>query len=390
MRRALHQRRGRGELLAATTVGLLIVATLAAVGASAQAATRPSHNASNACAAQVRLPGHVGRLGGITRAVSTRSGCVHNTGDPAGGTPPLLFHGGPVMDTNQTGPLVIRPIYWTPKHHQIAPNYKQIINRYLGDVAAASGQHTNVYSTLTQYFGTNGGNIRYNIKVRPAINDKHALPASACTVESVDTANVYADGSGYNSCIDDDQVIAETDRVVTNWHLPRDYAHIYVLFLPKHVMSCFFPGATNTSANACTINHQPSAAYCAYHSQASSGSVYANMPFAIYDSSVGFTCGSDARFPDVQTPNGNADADTEISPTSHEIMEAITDPDVNTGWYDSSGFENGDECAYVYGATQGTAGSLYNQVINGHNYLTQEEFSNLDFASTGGGCLQSE
>jgi hypothetical protein len=29
-------------------------------------------------------------------------------------------------------------------------------------------------------------------------------------------------------------------------------------------------------------------------------------------------------------------------------------------------------------------------VINGHHYLTQEEFSNKDFAKTGGGCLQSE
>jgi hypothetical protein len=79
-----------------------------------------------------------------------------------------------------------------------------------------------------------------------------------------------------------------------------------------------------------------------------------------------------------------------VSPTSHEIMEAITDPDTSTGWYDSSGFENGDECAYVFGPTQGTAGSFYNQVINGGHYLTQEEFSNRDFAATGGGCLQGE
>ena len=66
----------------------------------------------------------------------------------------------------------------------------------------------------------------------------------------------------------------------------------------------------------------------------------------------GFTCGSDARFPVIESPNGNPDADTEISPTSHELNEAITDPDTETGWYDSSGFENGDECAYIFGATQ--------------------------------------
>jgi hypothetical protein len=177
--------------------------------------------------------------------------------------------------------------------------------------------------------------------------------------------------------------------VVSAHGLPRDYAHIYVMFLPKHVESCFFAGSTTTSSNFCTINHEPSAAYCAYHSQASSATVYANMPFPVYSSSVGFTCGSDAVFPAIETPNGNPDADTEVSPTSHEIMEAITDPDTTTGWYDSSGFENGDECAYVFGATHGTPGQLYNQIINHGHYLTQEEFSNRDFARTGGGCLQS-
>ena len=114
------------------------------------------------------------------------------------------------------------------------------------------------------------------------------------------------------------------------------------------------------------------------------------LSYPIYNSATGFTCSSDAVFPVVQAPNGNRDADTEVSPTSHEIMEAITDPDTETGWYDSSGFENGDECAYVFGTTHGTAGHMYNQVINGHQYLTQEEFSNHDFFRTGGGCLQGE
>ena len=37
----------------------------------------------------------------------------------------------------------------------------------------------------------------------------------------------------------------------------------------------------------------------------------------------------------------------------------------------------------------GHAGQLYNQKINGLHFLTQEEFSNNDFALTGGGCVQS-
>jgi len=70
-------------------------------------------------------------------------------------------------------------------------------------------------------------------------------------------------------------------------------------------------------------------------------------------------------------------------------MEAITDPDVSTGWYDAAGFENGDECAYVYGTpVGGSAGTFYNQSINGGHYLTQEEFSNQDFAIIKAGCVQ--
>ena len=142
----------------------------------------------------------------------------------------------------------------------------------------------------------------------------------------------------------------------------------------------------------CTINHQPTAAYCAYHSEDPASAVYANMPYPIYASPVGFTCGTDARFPTIESPNGNPDADTEISPTSHEVSEAITDPDTETGWYDSTGNEIGDDCAYIFGRTRGAPGGFFNQVINGGHFITQEEFSNNLFASSGGtaGCLQSE
>jgi hypothetical protein len=389
MNTRLHRTRGAFALLAAASGALLALATLTAVVGPADAGAAHSPHLSRACGSQAGMPASVGRIGGIDRARPVASGCAQSASEPAGGTPPLIFHGGPVMSTPSTGRLVIHPIFWNPSGHPIDTTYKNIIDRYLGDVAAASGQHTNVYSTMTEYFGSNGA-IKYDVRVRGAINDTRRLPANGCTLERVDTANVYADATGYDACIDDEQVIAETDRLVTNRSLPRDYANIYVLFLPKHVESCFYPGSTTTAANFCTINHQPSAAYCAYHSQAPTGSVYANMPFPIYHSSIGFTCGSDARFANVQTPNGNADADTEISPTSHEIMEAITDPDTTTGWYDSSGFENGDECAYVYGTTHGAPGARYNQLINNHSYLTQEEFSNKDFALTGRGCLQGE
>jgi hypothetical protein len=283
--------------------------------------------------------------------------------------------------------LVVTPIYWQPTGHPIASGYQKVINRYLQDVAADSGKHTNVFSTLTEYYGSNGPN-RYHVRFHTALIDRNQLPASGCTVASNDHENIYSDNSGYNSCLDDNQIIAETQKLVRSHELPKGLAHIYVMFLPKHVESCFFPGSTTTSANFCTINHQPSAAYCAYHSFApgssGSGTVYANMPFPIYKSQTGFGC---TAYPNA-SPNGNLDADVEISPTSHEIMEAATDPDTTTGWFDDKGYENGDECAYVYGPTHGTSAHLYNQVINGHHYLTQEEFSNKNFFATGNGCVQ--
>jgi hypothetical protein len=382
--------RRRGAATAAVVaflVGVLAAATLTAVGASAQA---PAPTQSGACASPHHGRTHVGRIGGIAHPVPVKAGCrTPRASEAAIGTPPLIFHGGAVMGTPSTGPVVVTPIYWNPAGHPLPAAYTKILTTYLADVAAASGTRTNVYSTLNGYFGSNG-NIRYRVSLGTPVNDTNPLPANGCKVNGQDTRGIYADSSGYDSCVNDDQVIAETDNVVSSRHLPRDLGHIYVMFLPKHLESCFFAGSTTTASNFCTINHQPSAAYCAYHSQAPSGAVYANMPFPIYQSAAGFTCSTDADFPEVQAPNGNPDADTEVSPTSHEIMEAITDPDVTTGWFDSSGFENGDECAFVFGATQGTAGALYNQVIGPRHYLTQEEFSNRDFARTGGGCLQSE
>ncbi|MDX6544258.1 MAG: hypothetical protein QOG02_32 [Gaiellales bacterium] len=387
MKRA-HVGRGLRATLTVLAVGLLATAVSAAAGVSAHATAHHSSLAPNACVSKVGGPARVGHFSGIVRAVPVKAGCVHNTSDAANGTPPLIWHDGPVMGTPSTGPVVVTPIFWSPAGHPMAGSYKNIITTYLADVAAASGHNSNVYSTLTEYFGSNGA-INYQIKLGAPINDTGPLPADGCTLNAKDTRAIYADNSGYDACLDDDQVIAETDSIVAAHHLTRDYAHIYVMYLPKRVESCFFAGSTATRNNFCTINHQLSAAYCAYHNQAPSSTVYANMPFPIYGSPVGFTCGSDASFPAIETPNGNPDADTEISPSSHEIMEAITDPDTTTGWFDSSGFENGDECAYVFGPTKGTPGTLYNQVINHHKYLTQEEFSNNDFARTGLGCLQS-
>ena len=310
---------------------------------------------AGSCGAQAPSNGE-GRFGGVlsAQAIAASGSCaVHNTSDPANGGPPLIWWGGPVMASSTSSPIVVTPIFWNP----------------------SGGGH----------------------------------PTSGCTVASDDTTNIYADGTGYNACLDDEQLTNEIQRVIDAGGLPQnDYSHIYVMFTPKHVESCYYAGSTLTSSNGCTINHHPSARYCAYHSMMGTnwpayGTIYANMPYPVYHSPVGFTCGTDAGgHGTIESPNFNGsatsmDADVEVSPLSHEVMESITDPNVFNGWFDAIGNENGDDCAYVYGNGTwtdmgGTPGRFYNQTINTHHYITQEEFSNADWFHTNGtgGCVRSE
>jgi hypothetical protein len=86
-------------------------------------------------------------------------------------------------------------------------------------------------------------------------------------------------------------------------------------------------------------------------------------------------------------PQGNPEAESTIQTVAHEAVEAITDP-IGTGWMDPNGFETADKCEN--GPQQGTPlgyapdGSPYNQLIDGHQYLIQDIWSN-----SRPGCVQS-
>jgi hypothetical protein len=361
-----------------------------AVTAALPASASTSTDGTAGCSAGSGYgPPRSGDIGGIARpaqpasdATCTPTGTDANSG---GGDPPLIWNGGEMMATHKYhNRLIVTPIYWNPSGYPFPANYKSLINQYLTDAGHDSDTTGNVFSTLFEYNGSKGW-INYRMVRAPAVNDTNAFPADGCTVNA---GQIYSDDSGYTNCIDNAQIQTEINNVTTAHSFARDYEHIYVMFLPKHVETCFQPG--NPVNQQCTINPTSSSAFCAYHSRFGNSpnfTVYANMPFPIYGTG-GSTCSSEASFPTTESPNSNPDADVEVSPLSHEISEAVTDPDVNTGWYDDFGFENGDECAYKYGSTSGSAGALYNQTMNGHHYLVQEEFSNYNFNQAHGGCLQ--
>jgi len=101
---------------------------------------------------------------------------------------------------------------------------------------------------------------------------------------------------------------------------------------------------------------------------------------------------ANGRCDDGNHPNGSTSDGALQGGLSHEHNESITDPEPNNAWTDlgsGSGEENGDKCSASTGSPQGTvpsgsgARASYNQVINGHFYWYQQEWSNQ-----GNGCLQ--
>jgi hypothetical protein len=73
--------------------------------------------------------------------------------------------------------------------------------------------------------------------------------------------------------------------------------------------------------------------------------------------------------------SGKAVADVLTIVTSHEIREAVTDPDLNA-WYDAAGYEADDKCAWH---------NLY-QTSTGH-FWVQPEYSNGLAGKQGPGCV---
>ena len=60
-----------------------------------------------------------------------------------------------------------------------------------------------------------------------------------------------------------------------------------------------------------------------------------------------------------------------VSVIAHELAEAVTDPLLNA-WYDSTGAENADKCAWTFGTVSRLSnGAMYNLVLGGKNYLVQ-------------------
>ena len=210
----------------------------------------------------------------------------------------------------------------------------------------SSSADSNYESKVQAYPGNLGGSSFFQIMSQ--------YPSSTATGTSTKFAAAYVDTSAYpHSTLQDSDLQAEVSKVISSKGWPTGLSSIFFVFTPLNVNSCY--------GSSCSF-----ISFCAYHGSFTNASgkvvLYANMP----DPGTSFSgCGTPT------SPSGDHYVDSAINLVSHEYAEAITDPQLNA-WYDSSGYEIGDKCAWNFGTYSGGS----NITLNGVNYILQQEWSN--------------
>jgi hypothetical protein len=257
-------------------------------------------------------------------------------------------------------------LFWTPSGHAIPYAYRSGLANWLTEVAAKDYTGGNEFSVTQQYYDLSGPSgarqfTGYAITNGGSLVDTDAYPASGCSDKD-------AYGNPLPICLTQAQIAAEVAKYIAVKGLPTGLGVQHYVFTPVGVGSCF----DSTSAT-CSYT-----GYCAWHAyQASNSMLYADMPWAYSVNG----CDVDVAF---GTGYSNGDAiDPEVGVLSHEMAETMTDPELNA-WFDGSGNEIGDKCAYTYGSggygsTSGLANNglgYWNTAFGTDDYLLQQEFDN--------------
>ncbi|MEA2202205.1 MAG: hypothetical protein QOI89_2801 [Solirubrobacteraceae bacterium] len=302
----------------------------------------------------------------------------------------LVYHGGPVMHS-----VTSHVIFWDP-NGEFTSTTKEIFHTFFSDVAHDSGSASNVFGVAGQYTDSTG-NAAYSSAAAPEKVDTHVYP----TIENCTTpTGEFADPGPYSTCLFDSQVQSELSTYVENEKLPTGPTELYFMILPHKVVSCFEEEDPEIEELACSNN-----VFCAYHSSINEKTpdelLYANIPFSLLDKAHAKGCQSDGNL-QTQLPNGDGTgavdstrfADVALKYTSHEYIEAATDP-LGSAWWDGHFQEIGDKCNFTGSGTGGDAkaftptlggeagvGNLFNQLINGGHFYLQSEWDNA-----GAACL---
>ena len=252
--------------------------------------------------------------------------------DPARRSPNMTYHGGKILPD-----AVTKIIYWGPSWN----NSSFVGDKITGlDTWYTGFSGSNYAKTSDEYTGTNG-------QVGPVVTHQGHL---------IDTSTA----SGGNST---SAILNEVCKQVTAGKIVPDAAGYG--YYPVH-----------------TDVKRGNNGYCAYHSAGSCGGKA--LQFAFF-----WNLDGDPGCDPQDTTTGHSQGLAALANVSgHELSEARTDPANPGAWYDSSGAENGDKCAWTFHVPSVT-------FSNGSKWKIQGEWSNLAYTNGTGypnssgqrGCL---
>ena len=184
----------------------------------------------------------------------------------------------------------------------------------------------------------------------------------------VDNSVVYGGSTTvaypYGTSLSDAKIQQVVTDAINSGALPKNTNGVYFVLTSQDVTA---------SSGFCTQ-------YCGWHTHGTIGG--SDIKYSFVGNAA--RCPSSCAGQTAASPNGNIGADGMASIIAHELEEAATDPDLNA-WYDSSGAENADKCAWTWGSTTTVGSYKYNQTFGGRNWLIQQNWVN----SGAGFCAKS-
>jgi hypothetical protein len=194
-----------------------------------------------------------------------------------------------------------------------------------------------------------GGSPYFNI------NTTYYDHANVHVKNSVSLSGQTTTGYTYGTNLSDANIQSIVTDALNSGALPRDTNGVYMVLTDKTV---------GESSGFCTQ-------YCGWHTHATIGGQDIKYAFVgNAETQCASACGATA--PSVNSLPG---ADGMVSVMSHELEEAVTDPDLNAWYANSDGSENADKCAWNWGTTSTASnGAKYNQTMGGKNYLIQQNW----------------
>jgi hypothetical protein len=267
----------------------------------------------------------------------------HGGGAPTSGsagqiTPPIAWHGGPVM--GMPTPYLIWYGNWNQSNGSDTAGGQQIVRDFVHGLSGS-----NYYAANASYTGVSGA-----LNIGGLGNGSNG---------SQEASDAYSQGTS----LSDAQIAAVVSRAIAGGLGPAggDTNGIYMVLTSSDV---------NESSGFCTQ-------YCGWHTRGTTvGASGRDIKYAFVGNANRCLNACSAQ---TVGPNGNAGVDGMVSVIAHEIEETNTDPDLNA-WYNRRGSEDADMCAWTFGShqTQLPSGAFYNVTLNGistptRNFLIQRE-----------------